>query len=347
MPEIGQRDAKHDALNRVSSRAEACQHAAELPNPPPSEAGLSIVIPAYNALGTVEPLLEQLVSLPEVESRLYEVIITDDASTDGTIAALRQRYPQFVYIESERNTGFGLNANRGIARADKGYTALVNTDIELVGNPFEALVKALSEQPGCFALMPLVYNTARRQIENLQTLSPSRGLVWNSDLPEAALFTQAVQESIANRSLDQLLSSLIDSKPTKSILCGACFVCGTQALRQLGGFDEQFSPFYWEDVDLGFAGCHARGGGSCPAVAILPSALVLHRHSESINKVHGERKLHFLRINQLRFCCKWREQLKLPGARWWLFLRGLRECFGGDPVLRRAYFLAALGAKEV
>lgn len=380
MPDTGQRDAKRDALNRVSSRAEACQDEDELPNPPP-EAGLSIVIPAYNALGTIDPLLAQLAALPEVESGLYEVIITDDASTDGTVAILRERYPHFAYIESSQNSGFGPNCNRGIAAAGKAYCALVNTDIELCGKPFALLLEELQAHPDYFALMPLVYNTVRQQVENLQRLKVTYSLPWNEDLPVHEEFSCQIAASFeAGRPLAELgpklrgLSALSSMRIINSILCGACFVCRTAKLRELGGFDPRYAPCYWEDVDLGQ---RALNGGGPSLIGTMTSCLVIHRHSETINRVHGRSKLRFLRRNQLRFSLRHlrpecepvglifgtglnlASQLidnlrtalrcaeKQVGYRLPLLLRMLREVAGGDPAICFAYLKAALGAHDV
>jgi GT2 family glycosyltransferase len=309
---------------------------------------LSIIIPTYNALGIVEPLLNQLVALAQVQTGEYEVIISDDASSDGTVAILRQQYPQFTYLESASNTGYGPNCNRGIAAAAKAYCAVVNSDIELEGNPFAPLLEDLRVETDCFALMPLIWNTARQEIENLQELRPSRGLLWNANLPHQAVFTQLLQERMAQGIKgDQLLDGLPHGGHVGSILCGACFVAPTQSLREVGGFDPRFTPCYWEDVDLGLAGCNLVGKLTKQPVGACAGALVYHRHSETINKTHGDRKLHFLRLNQLRFLIKWEPQVFVPFVRFWWLLRGIRESLGGDKALCTAYLKAAFGARTV
>jgi GT2 family glycosyltransferase len=363
---------KAEALRSLEARHAELDYSRS--NPDPSD-GLSIVIPSYNAVGIIEPLLGQLAKLPDVRSGSYEVILSDDASTDGTPQAFQARYPWLRVVESAANTGFGSNANRGIAAATKGYLALVNTDIELIGNPFPELMATLFDHQECFALMPLVFNTARQQVENLQCLREGRGLIWNADLPEATLYTRRVRAMLDGAQPPP------DVTLIESILCGACFVCSTGRGQQLGGFDKRFAPFYWEDVDLGVRAL--KGGVACDlslrrgpitSNAVLTSTAVLHRHSQSIEPKHGSIKYRFLRLNQLRFYLRhvhwwiWHippppfwgcspfpwwvgimPDLKLKRWRdrgWWL-LRGVREAFGGDPVLRAAYFKAARGRVDV
>jgi GT2 family glycosyltransferase len=305
---------------------------------------LSIVIPTYNARGTVEPLLAQLAQLPAVQRGEYEVIVTDDRSTDGFIALLR-RQGWLHIVKSHLNTGFGSNVNRGVSEAAGRYLAIVNTDIELLGDVFGRLVQALDQRPQYFALMPLVFNTSRGQVENLQELLINRGLAWNADTPATSEFTRRMLAWRAAGGGEW--EQGVGEEPLEAILCGACFVCRADRFRRLGGFSHRYRPFYWEDVDLGFYAGHIhRFTWREPQgwkVGTLPGAAVLHRHSESIDKEHGARKLRFLRLNQLRFCLRWREELQLPNARMWYWLRGVREGLKGDPVLKGAYFKAASG----
>jgi GT2 family glycosyltransferase len=115
-------------------------------------------------------------------------------------------------------------------------------------------------------------------------------------------------------------------------------------LKEEAGFSPLFKPFYWEDVDLGF---RLRRHGKGESIVVATDALVLHRHSETINAAHGRRKYHFLRLNQLRFVLRWQSFFGILNPRLWWLLRGLRECLGGDPVLRDAYFKAVRGSGEV
>lgn len=365
---------KREAFGRVTSLPPVLGTAPEAPHPDPAQAGLSVIIPAYNALGTIEPLLEQLSALDEVQSGLYEVLITDDASSDDTVSVLRKRYPGFSYLESAVNTGFGQNCNRGIAAARKGYCALVNTDIELCGNPFASLLERLHASQSYFALMPLVYNSSRQQVENLQRLKVTHSLPWNEDLPLHTEFSSqiaaAFESGAARGALLPRLEGLLAVSAMQiinTILCGACFVCQSARLRELGGFDPRFSPCYWEDVDLGARALKIR---NTSLIGTLTTSLVIHRHSETINKAHGARKMRYLRLNQLRYSLahlrppdppdtsgmirsernKDREErmrAALSDYCWDMRLRGWREYFGGDPELRQAYFRAAHGETTI
>jgi GT2 family glycosyltransferase len=124
------------------------------------------------------------------------------------------------------------------------------------------------------------------------------------------------------------------------VLCGAAFVCHRERFLQLGGFDPRYRPFYWEDVALGYAAARRSWRN-----VTLPSALVIHRHSESIAAKVGERKLRYLLLNQLRFTKQYRGDLRGCDLRlerlWWLARSG-KALLKGDLQFAGAYAAAAL-----
>lgn len=306
---------------------------------------LSVVIPSYNALGHVEQLLDSLAKLQPDFPGGMQVVITDDASTDGTVAELKLSYPQFTYLESRRNRGFGANSNAGVEAADGEYVALVNTDIELLGNPFGPLLAALKEDPELFAVMPLVWNTNFLKVENLQYLMVRRGLAWNADMSQEFEYTQLMKGLLeeAGHPAERLADVNAGIPPQQAILCGAMFACSRERFLDLGGFDPRYSPFYWEDVGLGYEA--RRRGWQC---ATLPQVAVMHRHSVTINRHHAGSRTRHLLLNQLRFVIANRDQLHgLGNYRFWCLLRGLRLAFGGDRQLREAYMHAAMGREDV
>lgn len=76
---------------------------------------ISVIIPNYNG----EDLLKE--NLPSLYSALstsgimeYEVIVPDDASTDGSVAFLENNYPEIIIVKNKENKGFSGNVNTGI-----------------------------------------------------------------------------------------------------------------------------------------------------------------------------------------------------------------------------------------
>jgi GT2 family glycosyltransferase len=306
---------------------------------------VSIVIPVYNAMGQVEGLLTRLNHFAQKYGSNYQFILADDASTDGTAYELPKRYPFVEVVRGEHNLGFGRNANRGAEAARHEYLAFVNSDIELIGNPFKELMTVLKHDPHCFAAMPMVFNRRYERIENLKELHPVSGLVWANDLVQAEEWTDLLKSLLLQYSAtkDRLRDVGKDTAPIRSLLCGALFVCRRFDFERLGGFNARYSPFYWEDVDLDY-----RARRQQQYCCTVPNTAVIHRHSESIDRHHAQMKTYYLRINQLRFVIDHLDQLadvKQPHI-WW-GLRALRELLGGDRRMAQAYWRAGLGRMDI
>ncbi|MCC7478352.1 glycosyltransferase [bacterium] len=312
-------------------------------------ASLSVLVPTYNAVGQVELLLRQLSALQKQHGERLRIVVCDDASSDGTASHIEREFPAIRVVRSEYNGGFGANVMRGAMGLETQYLALLNSDVELMGDPFAALLGVLRENRDVFAVMPLIYNTGRAVVENFARLYAKRGLVWHMDTGLSAEWTSLLQELLEQPlHPDQRLADIAAGRPAiPSLLCGAAFVCETRRFLELGGFDPRYRPFYWEDVDLDYK-ARARGW-HC---AVVPQCCMLHRHSETIDKHHGQGKIRHLRMNQLRFVLAHRRQLEqgpeaLRSPRFWWLLRGLREALGGDALLRQAYLRAAGGAESI
>ena len=86
---------------------------------------VSIVIPNWNG----KHLLEK--NLPSIFAAAprAEVILADDASQDGSVALVKEKYPGVVIVENNHRKGFAGNVNSGVARATGEIVVLLNTDV--------------------------------------------------------------------------------------------------------------------------------------------------------------------------------------------------------------------------
>ena len=307
---------------------------------------LSIVVPLYNAVGQADVLLTQLSALAAQHPDL-QVIAADDASTDGTAEWVRQTFPAIEVVANKVNGGFGVNVMTGAAIARQPWLASINSDIELVDNPFPTLIAALERDASLFAAMPLIWNQGIGKLQNMNRLYSFRGLCWHTELSEEPAWSALLKSLLDDPATlgEKLRAQAAGAAPIAGVLCGAAFVMDRARFSELGGLSPRYRPFYWEEVDLDFRA--RRKGWHCAAV---PQVAVIHRHSESIDKLGEVRKRRSLLVNQLRFVIDHADQL--PGLRhqrmWWL-MRSLREGLrgDGDPVLRRAYWQAGLGKTDV
>jgi GT2 family glycosyltransferase len=98
---------------------------------------LSIVIVNYNTHGDLRACLESLRELPDA----YEIIVVDNASTDGSAAMVRRHFPRVRLLEPGRNTWFCGGNNLGIAAAKGAYVLLLNPDTLVPAGVLEAMVR--------------------------------------------------------------------------------------------------------------------------------------------------------------------------------------------------------------
>ena len=194
------------------------------------EKSISVVIPNYNGrhlLAQNLPSVYQALATSGVDD--FELIVADDASTDDSVAFLRQHYPEAVVLTRPRNGGFATNANAGIFGATRALVLVLNSDVALTDGYFLPLL-GYFDQPDTFGVMGHVtsFDTGQRQD--------------GAKFPTYAF--GAIRSNVNYLSADTpALYTLF--------LSGANALINRAKLVEMGGFDELFSPYYVEDVELG------------------------------------------------------------------------------------------------
>lgn len=191
---------------------------------------VSIVIPNYNGVALLEKYLPDTCRAIENANVEYEVIIVDDCSADASVAWIRKSFPEVVLLVNSVNSGFSVTCNRGIKVAQKELILLLNTDVSLSKDYFEKLWRYF-EQEETFGVMGRIMNSNGKTEDTARMLSFS-GMKFKA--------TEFYYCDDPNK-----------MTPT-AYLSGANALVRREMLMKLGGFDEIFSPFYCEDVDLSF-----------------------------------------------------------------------------------------------
>jgi GT2 family glycosyltransferase len=219
---------------------------------------VSVVIPTYNGARFIR---EALQSVFAQTLRPREIIVVDDASTDGTPDLVVHDFPQVRLIVKPKNSGFGQTCNLGIQDAiDRGadLVCLFNQDLVVEPNAIEILSEKMEEEPGCAYLSAL-------------------NLDYQGDAVDHAFFHHYLPEAFWN---DLLLRHPMDYYEVEFV-AAAAVVLRRDALLQVGGFDRLFY-MYGEDNDLCW-----RLQKAGWRVAVAPEARVRHWHGI----VNGERSL--------------------------------------------------------
>ncbi len=195
---------------------------------PPFERKASIVIPLYNKVEYTEQCLEALIN--NTPDDLYEVILVDNASSDGTAELLASLEGDVQVIRNSENMGFARACNQGAALARGKYIIVLNNDTLPQPGWLEALIAEADSDPnvgivGCKLLYP---DTGKVQ---------HAGIGWIDGLPDHPFRHADAQapEVIQVRDLD--------------MVTGACMLIRRDLFALVGGFDEGFLNG-GEDIDL-------------------------------------------------------------------------------------------------
>lgn len=234
---------------------------------------ISIVIVNWN---TRDLLLQCLRSIFEgvdsPRSNYPEVIVVDNASTDGSAQAVRKTFPQVNLIENGQNVGFARANNQAITRCQGDYILLLNPDTEVAAGALHALLEFMDRHPEAGAVGP-------------RTLNPN-GTLQASAYPAPSL----LRELWFLLHLDIIYPfgryhmegwSQDDAREVDGLL-GACILLRRSALDQVGPLDEDFF-MYSEEVDLCYrlreAGWH---------LYWIPQAEIVHYGGQSTGQVAAE-----------------------------------------------------------
>jgi GT2 family glycosyltransferase len=207
---------------------------------PKTGLGVSVVIVVWNAKKYV---LECLGSLREhCAQSCSEIIVVDNASTDGTPELIEELYPEFTLIRNQENLGFAKANNIGIAASSGEYVCLVNSDVKFTSDCISALRRFLDENPTVGMVGPKMF-TAAGEVARSTMRFPT---IWN-------YFSRALGLDVAfkgSRWFGGLLMSDFDHQTTTpvEVLNGWFVVVRRSSIDRVGLLDPQFF-MYGEDVD--------------------------------------------------------------------------------------------------
>src|SRR5687767_4458183 len=115
---------------------------------------LAIVIVSYNTRSELENCLQSLHDHPPRVP--YEIVVVDNASRDGSVDAVRSRWPGVTVIALHSNVGFASANNAGIRATKSELVLLLNSDTVVPEGAIDRLIGALRELPGASIVGPKI-----------------------------------------------------------------------------------------------------------------------------------------------------------------------------------------------
>jgi GT2 family glycosyltransferase len=218
------------------------------------------------------------------------VLVVDNASTDGSMDGLEQKFSEWEFIRLDKNTGFASANNLAVNQVEGcDWVAFLNPDAFAHPDWLENLMQAVESFPDVKMFGSHMLGHDNDLIDGTGDIYHVSGVAWRRD--------HGMKSSKVNRELGEIFSP-----------CAAASLISRDAFLEVGGFDEHFYC-YNEDVDLSFRlrliGCRC---------IYVPDAVVEHVGSGTTSRYsdfavyHGQRNL------------VWSYFRNMPGVWFWVYL---------------------------
>ena len=243
---------------------------------------VSIIVPVFNHWSETLACLESILQF--TDGPAYEVIVSDDASTDET-PEMMKRIEGVVYSRNDQNLGFIGSCNRGATRARGEFLVFLNNDTVVTAGWLDALLQTFRDMPGTgLAGAKLIYPDGR--------LQEAGGVIWHDasgwnygkfDDPDHPRYNFAREVDYCS---------------------GACVMVPRALFERFGGFDSHYKPAYYEDADLAFK---IREAGH--KVIYQPLAKIVHYEGLTCGRSVQSGVKSYQVVNQEKFRRRWSDRL--------------------------------------
>lgn len=213
---------------------------------------ITAIIPTYGGQERLARHLPSVLAALQEAGESWEVVVVDDGA--GGIGPLP---PGCRLLALDENRGYGPAVNAGVAAAAGDLLLILNDDVSLELDTVRKLSRFFPA-PDLFAVVPAIQSP----LAECGDEGGKRG-AWRGGLLEIA-------EAVSH-----------EPHPTLYPV-GCCFLCPRETFLGLGGYDELYAPFFYEDVDLGYRAWR-RGLRSLHA----PGAVCHHEGSATLRKARS------------------------------------------------------------
>ncbi len=244
-----------------------------------NELQLSICIVTYQAKNLLRDCLQSIVQNPP--QGLFECIIVDNNSSDGTKEMLSAEFPEVTLIFNSENLGFTAPMNQAFKASRGKYLLQLNPDTLIPPQALSRLVDFMESHPEVGICSPKVLND-----DGTMQKPCRRG--ESRPLAVIGYFTGLGRLFPRSRRLNEYLMSYMDENETHPVagVAGSCMMVRRKVIDQIGYLDEQFFA-YQEDADFCF---RTRQAGW--KVYYFPEAQITHYGGLGGSRVHPYRSIY-------------------------------------------------------
>ncbi|MBN1997361.1 glycosyltransferase family 2 protein [candidate division KSB1 bacterium] len=228
---------------------------------------VSIIIINYN---TKKLLIDCIRSVYRfVKNISFEIIVVDNSSSDGSVPAVKQEFPNLVIVENSENVGFAPANNQAINIAAGKNILLLNSDTILLNNAVKKMTDYLNSNPEAGIVGPKVLNKDRTIQSSYSRFPNLKYEVLRAFRMEAWYVRHRIQ---SDKRIEQGIPFQVDW------VTGCCFLIRTSVVDQIGLLDESYFLFN-EEVDWSLRATKAGW-----KIYYIPEALIIHLGGQSTSK---------------------------------------------------------------
>jgi GT2 family glycosyltransferase len=248
---------------------------------------VTVIVLNYNGLHHLQACFASLARLEYPADRL-ELMLVDNASTDGSVDYVQTNYPHSTIIRNASNLGFAPANNRGAREARGQFVVFLNNDMVVEPGFVKGIVEALQTHPQAVCAGAKILNWDGTQFDFAGAAAHFIGYAYQVDLGKP--FDAAKHAEV------------------KPILyaCGGAMLIDRQVFLDVGGFDEDYF-IYYEDLDLGW-----RLWVLGHEVVFAPNAVAKHRHHGTMDGFSNYRKRVLYQRNVLSSALKNYDDVNMP-----------------------------------
>lgn len=187
------------------------------------------------------------------KNKIKEILVVDDASSDDSVAFVQTNFSFVRVVSQPRNFGYAVTCNTGVKEAKEELVVILNADVAPTKNFLEAVLPHFQDKK----VFAVSFNEGQ--------FGPGK-IVWEKGFLAIEKTRQEKETTVSDWAN------------------GGSAIFRKEIWLKLGGMDELFLPFYWEDIDLGL---RAKKAGF--QIYWEPGAKVDHHHESTVNEANFEK----------------------------------------------------------
>jgi GT2 family glycosyltransferase len=202
---------------------------------------ITIIIVTWNSERYIRNCLDSII---QNAGELHpEIILVDNNSTDQTVKAVEELYPQVNLFLNKDNLGYAQANNQGMENSQGEYILLLNPDTEVIENSLFLMIQFMEENPQTGALGPRLINPGGTVQPSCREFPRYTTLLWEFSglsrlFPKSRIFGHWRMGYFAFNKTQEVDQPM-----------GSCLLLRRKTLEEIGVFDQSF-PMFFNDVDL-------------------------------------------------------------------------------------------------